>query len=184
MFEITFPEMLIFIVLVWVTVRVVVNVKYKSFSPGREAQLLMVLFCIIVVARIVNFPWHMENGHVGTMKFDSSKILPLWFNPVPIVHLFERYDGWQRNVFGNIAMFIPIGIVWPACFKKLDNAGKTILAGFGFSLFIEIFQLFFYERASDVDDLILNTAGAAIGALIFFGIKALVSVIKGKREKA
>ncbi|HCW04256.1 MAG TPA: hypothetical protein DGK91_06850 [Clostridium sp.] len=70
-------------------------------------------------------------------------------------------------------MFIPVGIVWPICFKKLDNIGKAILAGAIFSLLIEISQLLFYERCSDIDDLILNTAGVAIGALIYFGCKKL-----------
>lgn len=107
------------------------------------------------------------------MKFDASKVIPPWVNLVPIVHLFDIYDGWQMNIIGNITMFIPVGIVWPICFKKIDTIGKTILAGTGFSLLIEITQLFFYERCSDIDDLILNTTGVAIGALIYFKYKKL-----------
>lgn len=72
------------------------------------------------------------------------------------------------NIIGNITMFIPVGIVWPFCFKKIGTIGKTILAGAGFSLFIEITQLLFYERCSDIDDILLNTAGVAIGAFIYF----------------
>ena len=41
------------------------------------------------------------------------------------------------NIIGNIAMFIPVGIVWPICFKELDSIEKTVLAGAGFSLLIE-----------------------------------------------
>lgn len=107
------------------------------------------------------------------MKFDASRIIPPWVNLVPIVHLFDIYDGWQMNIIGNITMFIPVGIVWPVCFKKLNTIGKAILAGAGFSLFIEISQLLFYERCSDIDDILLNTAGVAVGALIFFGCKKL-----------
>ncbi|SEU00245.1 VanZ like family protein [[Clostridium] aminophilum] len=110
-------------------------------------------------------------GHIGSLVFDAEKIIPLWINPVPIIHLFDVYDGWQINIIGNIAMFIPVGLAWPFCFKKLDTIGKTVFAGAGFPLFIEITQLAFYERSSDVDDLILNTAGIFIGASIYFGIK-------------
>ena len=103
--------------------------------------------------------------------FDVSKILPPWLNLIPLVHLFDLYDGWKLNVFGNIAMFIPVGIVWPLCFERLDSFPKTVLAGGLFSLCIEITQLLFFERCSDIDDIILNTAGAAIGAAVCFGVR-------------
>lgn len=74
------------------------------------------------------------------------------------------------NIIGNITMFIPVGIIWPICFKKLDTPAKTILAGFGYSLLIELSQLLLYERLTDIDDLILNTIGVTIGAFIYFGI--------------
>ena len=65
-------------------------------------------------------------------------------------------------------MFIPVGIVWPVCFKKLNNFGKTVLAGAAYSFLIEMSQLLFYDRGTDIDDLILNTTGVVIGALIYF----------------
>ncbi|MBR5859317.1 MAG: VanZ family protein, partial [Clostridia bacterium] len=51
----------------------------------------------------------------------------------------------------------------------------TIAAGAGVSLLIEILQLPFYDRVSDIDDLLLNTLGFAIG----YGIYRLVK-LKGK----
>lgn len=171
MLEITYWELFTFITILWILIRSVIAVKNHKVTFAREAQMLLVYICIIVIARIVDFPWHHINGKIGTMKFDVSKILPPWLNLIPIVHLFDVYDGWQMNIIGNITMFIPVGIVWPVCFKKLNTIGKTILAGAGFTLFIEITQLFFYERCSDIDDIILNTAGVAIGALIYFGCK-------------
>lgn len=173
MLEITYWELLIVISIVWVIMRVLIGIKNKKIFFFREAQMMMVYICIIVIARIVNFPWHHVNGQIGTMKFDASRIIPPWVNLVPIVHLFDIYDGWQMNIIGNITMFIPVGIVWPVCFKKLNTIGKAILAGAGFSLFIEISQLLFYERCSDIDDILLNTAGVTVGALIFFGCKKL-----------
>lgn len=171
MFEITYWELLVVITIVWVMIRVILGIKSKRVSFLREVQLLLVYLCIIVIARIVNFPWHHVNGQIGTMKFDASKVFPLWLNLVPIMHLFDVYDGWQMNIIGNITMFIPVGIIWPICFKKLNTIGKTILAGAGFTLFIEITQLLFYERYSDIDDILLNTAGVAIGAIFYFSYK-------------
>jgi len=118
------------------------------------------------------------NGHIGYLIFDSSKILPFRLNLIPLVRLADIYDGWQLNIIGNVTMFIPVGIVWPVCFKKLDKLWKATLAGGGFSLLIEITQLLFYERCSDVDDLLMNTCGVFIGAVIYFGIKKLKSGLK------
>lgn len=179
MFEITYWQMLAGITVVWVIARIIVAIKTKKFSIKRELQLLLVYICIIVIARIVDFPMRHVNGHIGTMKFDINRITPFWINLQPFVHMFDQYNGWLINIVGNIAMFIPVGIIWPACFKKLDNVWKTVLAGMGFTLFIEVTQLLFYERCSDIDDLILNTVGAFIGALIYFGVKKA----KAKKRK-
>jgi glycopeptide antibiotics resistance protein len=67
------------------------------------------------------------------------------------------------NLIGNTAMFIPLGIVWPGVFKKLNTHRKVIAAGFGVSLTIEILQLPFFGRSTDIDDLILNSAGFLMG---------------------
>ena len=139
-----------------------------------EGKLLTVYICLVVIARFVYFPMRLVEGQIASLIFNIEKIIPLWINLVPIVQLFDVYDGWQINIIGNIAMFIPVGLVWPFCFKKLDTIGKTVLVGAVFPLLIEITQLPLYDRCSDVDDLILNTTGILIGAMIYFGIKQLM----------
>ncbi len=170
MVEISFFHMFVIITAIWVLVRIIVSCRNKAVDWKRECMLLTVYICIVVVARIVYFPWHLVDGHIGTLRFDRDQILPLWINFRPFTFLNERYDGWELNIYGNIAMFIPVGFCLGLCFKQLDSILKVTLAGFGFSLLIEISQLLFYERGSDIDDLILNTAGTLIGAVIYFGV--------------
>ena len=74
-------------------------------------------------------------------------------------------------------MFIPSGIVLPIVYKRLDTFCKVILAGAGISLCIEIIQLPFSVRATDIDDLILNTIGVIVGC----GIYTLVQCLRAKR---
>ena len=62
-------------------------------------------------------------------------------------------------------------LVWPVCFRKLDNIRKTAFAGFGLILFIELTQLLCPERHTDVDDMILNMGGVLIGACVVFAIR-------------
>ena len=178
MFEITYKGLFIFITLAWIAIRVICGVRNHKVDWKYEAKLLTVYICMIVIARIVYFPRHLVEGRIASLFLDVEKIFPLWINLSPIVHLFDVYDGWIINIVGNITMFIPVGLAWPFCFKKLDSLGKVVLAGAGFPLFIEITQLPFYDRCSDVDDLILNTTGIFIGALIYFGIKRLKSCKK------
>ncbi len=62
---------------------------------------------------------------------------------IPLVYLFD-YPVFKEallNLIGNTTMFIPIGIIWPVVFKKLDAPWKVLAAGMGFSLCIEILQL-------------------------------------------
>ncbi|MGL5315523.1 MAG: VanZ family protein [Peptostreptococcaceae bacterium] len=76
------------------------------------------------------------------------------------------------NIFGNILMFVPIGFLLPLLWDKFQDFKKTVLLGFGISLLIEFTQLFLV-RATDIDDLILNTSGAILGYLVFISFKRL-----------
>ena len=173
MLEITYKGMFLFITLAWVAVSAFFGIRNSRVDWKQEAKLLLVYICLVVIARMVYFPMHLVDSRIGSLYLEVDKIFPLWINLVPIVHLFEEYDGWLINIIGNVTMFIPVGLVWPVCFKKLDTLRKTVLWGAAFPLFIEITQLPFYSRCSDVDDLILNTTGIFLGALIYFGIKQL-----------
>lgn len=173
MFEVAYWDLFIFITVLFLVFSVIEAIRCKKAFASRALKIILFYTCIVVISRIVYFPWHHVNGQIANLKFDKAKILPFWLNLVPIVHLFDIYDGWQMNIIGNITMFIPVGIIWPVCFKKLNTLGKVILAGGGYSLLIEVSQLFFYERSSDIDDLLLNTTGVVIGALIYFGVKKL-----------
>ena len=62
----------------------------------------------------------------------------------------------------NIIMFMPLGFLLPLIWKNFRNAKKVVLMGFLMSLAIEICQLF-NLRATDIDDLMMNTLGALVG---------------------
>lgn len=71
------------------------------------------------------------------------------------------------NVLGNIVGFIPFGILVPMLFKQLAGFLKVVIAAFVLSVGFELMQLIFVLGSFDVDDLMLNTAGAAIGYQIY-----------------
>lgn len=173
MIEITFFQLWLITTILWLITRIAVAIKEKKASVKREIQLLLVYVCIVVIFRFVYFGFHLENGKLPTLKLGFGDDIHDMISLIPFFFLVDRYDGWQMNIIGNIAMFIPVGIVWPICFRKLDSFKKTVLAGAGFTLFIEVTQLFCLGRHTDVDDLFLNTLGATIGAWIVFMVRGL-----------
>ena len=180
MISISYLQMVIAISVLWVTVRVICCIRGRKFDIRREAALLLVYICIIVVARFTFFPFGKVNGQIQPLLFDRERIFPLWLNLKPFIYLFDYPTMGKAllNLIGNIAMFIPLGIVWPSVFTKLNTHRKVIAAGFFASFCIEILQLPFFDRASDIDDLILNTAGYVMG----YGIYLLVRKIRKKNR--
>lgn len=179
MIKITYPAMLAAISALWIIVRAGFALKNKRIDIKRELQLLLVYVCLIVVARITFFPMRKVDGVIQPLVFDAAKAFPFRINIIPLVNLFDYGIMSEAviNFVGNTTMFIPIGIIFPIVFKKLDTPLKNLAAGAGVSLLIEILQLPFYDRVSDIDDLLLNTLGFAIG----YGIYRLVK-LKGKNN--
>ena len=175
MIEISYMQMVLAISVIWLLLRVICWVKVKGFDWKRELQLLLVYICLVVVVRFTFCPFGKVDGKIQPLLFDPQKIFPLWVNFLPFVYLFD-YPTLKEvllNLIGNTAMFIPLGIVWPSVFKKLNTHWKVIAAGFGVSLTIEVLQLPFFDRATDVDDLILNTLGFLLGYGIYLLAKRM-----------
>ena len=178
MIPISYLSVTIGITLLWILVRALVCKKAGAFSWKREAQLILVYICVVVVTRFTFFPFSKVDGKVQPLIFDMANALNFRINWLPIVYLLDYEIRREAiiNVVGNTAMFIPLGIVWPVCFRQLDTHKKVIAAGVGASLLIEILQLPFYDRVSDVDDLILNSLGFLMG----YGIWLLVKKCRNK----
>ena len=175
MIRISYTSMVVFISIIWCLVRVVCAIKAKRADWKRELQLLLVYICIVVVARFAFFPFSKVNGEIQPLIYERAKVFLFRINWIPFVNLFDYPEMRDIliNVIGNTAMFIPLGIVWPSVYKGLDTHWKVISAGIGVSLCIEILQLPFYDRVSDIDDLLLNSLGFFIGYLLYLLAKSL-----------
>ena len=71
------------------------------------------------------------------------------------------------NLLGNIVAFIPYGGFVPLLSHRYRNFFRVVLSSFDFSLVVELVQLISKVGSFDVDDLILNTIGGAIGFVCF-----------------
>ena len=146
-------------------------------------MLLFVMFivglmsqAVIPEIRITDWQIHVINDGVHTTNLIPGKVFAGTYKEVTR----GNTAALLINFLGNIVMFIPIGF-----FVKLlwDVSGaKAILAGLFTSMFIEVSQLFL-ARSSDVDDLLLNTVGAAIGVLFFVMLNRIAPKFTSKFQK-
>lgn len=125
------------------------------------------------------------------LLFDRSRAaegVPYWeqvarnhnLRPFHTVMLYTRLLASSRrglvklaivNLLGNVVMFVPLGFFLPRILPRLRKLWRTLLACAGIVTTVELIQLFTLVGSCDVDDLILNLVGAALGYGIFRLIK-------------
>lgn len=173
MFEIHYSALFVAITLLWCISRACRARKTRRIDWKRELQLLLVYVCIVVIARFTFFPFSKVDGQIQPLIFDPALTWPFRINLLPFIYMgdYETKREIILNFAGNTLMFLPVGMVFPTVCKKLNTHRKALCAGFAASLAIEILQLPFFDRVSDIDDLILNTLGYAMGYGIWLAVQ-------------
>lgn len=69
-----------------------------------------------------------------------------------------------KNSILNVALFVPMGAFLPVLWHRFRKFKFCVAFGFGFSIIIELLQMLTF-RATDVNDLITNVCGTALGFL-------------------
>jgi len=113
------------------------------------------LFPLSVDARLWKFHHLFSNMHfvpLGTIRTQLA---------------FGLEHSEARQLIGNVALFVPFGFLLPAAVRTCRRAWVTLVVAAGLSVLIETLQAILPSHATDVDDVILNTAGAALGFLAF-----------------
>lgn len=77
-----------------------------------------------------------------------------------------------RNIFGNLAAFLPMGFYLPCFFGRFRGLLKTVCGVYLIVLFFETVQILTGLGCFDVDDLILNVVGSIGG----YGLFKLLSI--------
>jgi len=78
---------------------------------------------------------------------------------------------WMRNLFGNLGLLFPLGLLGPIALPVLGRWWRLAPVAILYSGTIEFTQLFIPDRSADVDDVIVNLIGAMLG----FAVYVLVS---------
>lgn len=82
-------------------------------------------------------------------------------------NIFKYYKIYNKQIVGNAVMLLPLGIFFRLLYRM--SFVTAFFACVAVSIIIESLQLATKYRVADVDDILLNSAGALTG-LIIFGI--------------
>lgn len=91
----------------------------------------------------------------------------VWDYAVHIKNETVNFNSILWNLLGNLILFLPLGGFLPIIFDKLRSFKKTFLVSLAVIFMVELSQMLFKYGRFDVDDIILNAAGAAAGYLIW-----------------
>lgn len=105
-------------------------------------------------------------GRSGVMQDYHYNITP--FQEIERFWKYREQLGLMSyiNLFGNVLIFVPFGFMEPLTSKK-RSFWATLIDGCLVSLSVEIFQFITKVGRFDVDDLMLNTTGVALGYVCF-----------------
>lgn len=94
---------------------------------------------------------------------------------------YKEQLGWYAvftNLLGNVLIFVPFGFFMPMA-SKYRSFLATVFYSFVLSFCVETFQLITKIGSFDVDDLVLNTVGGAVGYIVFM----ICAAIRRKHDK-
>ena len=103
----------------------------------------------------------------GRSQYDINivRLIPM-FSTVGFVKQTILWKTIIVNIFGNILIFVPFGFLG-IVFPKLNQFWILILDFLFAIIILESFQYFTRLGVFDIDDVILNTVGVAIGFWIY-----------------
>ena len=147
------------------------------FFAVYSAVILWQLVIFRVIYNIVNKESYNNYFFIpdGANGFFNADVWKMNTNIIPFQSTYNYIAGVQNynlniiieNTLGNIAIFILLGILLAMLFRRFNTIGKVVMAGFILTVSIELTQFFLQIGRFDIDDIILNTAGAILGFTIY-----------------
>lgn len=132
---------------------------------------LFMLYLMISLVEVVGFPTFNQLQRISNL---NQSLFNLELNFIPFK------NGIEISSILNIIFFMPFGFLLPTLWNKFRSLLPTALNGILFSLIIEASQMFVPYRATDINDLIMNTLGTICGWLLFKGMSNIFNNLSNK----
>ena len=146
-------------------------------SGGQPGLWMWLGLAVFIIASLTDY----VDGHIArkyNQVSDFGKFLDPLADKLLVIAAMTMFCQWGQIPAWALMLVLTREFAVTGLRLVAVGKGKVIAAGFFASFCIEILQLPFFDRASDIDDLILNTAGYVMG----YGIYLLVRKIRKKNR--
>ena len=148
-----------------------------------------------------------RNGRIKVVTFITTPIVAFYLSFVAKITIFSRFpwneprymlvpfwsyramvegsEGIISEVFWNVVLFIPIGILFMLFLTCKRKWVITVIIGFLLTTAIELIQLIFHRGYFEFDDIFHNTLGTVIGIciyIIFVKLRSSLGFFKKAKE--
>ena len=107
----------------------------------------------------------LEPAHPLPGQVVDDNLVPFHTLSIYLANLDSLF--WMRNLLGNLALLLPLGLLGPIALPALDRWWRIALLALFVSTAIELTQLLVPDRSADIDDVIVNVAGALVGYVLY-----------------
>ncbi|MCU9614439.1 VanZ family protein [Caldibacillus lycopersici] len=148
--------------------------KYRGVKSSFLHEVGFIILCLYLVGLASQTIFSELIIEDGKLTFDFRDVEEDRINLTPLHKIAETsyfIENGNNNyllieVFGNIGIFIPMGFILPLLWKRFEKLIPAVGTCLGLSILIEVTQLFL-PRATDIDDVIMNTLGGLIGFILY-----------------
>lgn len=104
---------------------------------------------------------------------------------VAVLNWAEKGVWWHLfyNVVGNCVWFVPLGTLLPAIYRSYrKHIKRVVFIGMVVSTTIEILQYILCTGVTDIDDVIFNTIGTAMGYMLWAIFDSVRNLFKKRKS--
>lgn len=149
----------------------ILMILFIAYLAGLASQTIIPRFDFGVASN-TGFYFYVHIGSIRHINLIPFRTIAQQFAGEIDVNAKDIASVAALNLAANLLLFSPLGFFLPAIWDKFISFKRTILAGMCIVVLIEMIQ-FFIGRSTDIDDVLLNTVGIAVGYGIYKGVKFL-----------
>jgi len=128
-----------------------------------KRRITAILFAVAYTALLLKLiVFKYPPGHV---TFGEANLIPF----KTILTYLSGHPTWivaRNNLVGNIVLFVPLGVLLALIPKRPLKSIAVIAVSLGIGVAMEVTQAVLHKGVFDIDDIILNALGVAVGCLL------------------
>ncbi len=153
----------------WILVEVVIRKQRSIFQLCAQSSFFLYIFMVLIVTGYFIAFREVSIHHWWTSAMHRIAVRDRV--NLELFKMFRIYHLSSIQIVGNFMMLLPLGVYLPVLYKNCRQAWVMIPVAFMISTSIEVMQLSTSYRSCDVDDIFLNTLGAATGFILFIVVR-------------